>query len=54
MEYTEKGREVKRSARENKGNWTEEKAEATERAAENGRSKELYTITKMLAGKKGK
>ena len=47
-EYTEKDREEKRSAREDKRNWMEEQAEA----AENGRSKELYTITKMLTGER--
>ena len=52
IDYTEKDREVKRSAREDKRKWTEEKAEAAEKAAENGRSKELYTITKMLTGGK--
>ena len=30
----------------------EKQAEAAEKAAENGRSKELYTITKMLTGER--
>ena len=52
MDYTVNDRYVKRSAREDKRNWTEKKAEAAEKAAENGRSKELNTITKMLTGEK--
>ena len=52
VEYTEKDREVKRSAREDKRNWMEKPAEDSEKAAENGRSKKLYTITKMLTGER--
>ena len=52
--YDNKNREVKRGAREDKRKWLEDKAEEAERAAENGRSKELYTITKMLTGERKK
>ena len=41
---------MKRSAREDKRNWIEKRAAATEKAAENGRNKELYSITKNIAG----
>ena len=39
--YDNKNREVKRGAREDKRKWLEDKAEEAERAAENGKSKEL-------------
>ena len=50
QEYNAKNNEVKQSAREDKRNWMEGKAAAAEKAAENGRNKELYNITKTLAG----
>ena len=50
MEYTGKDRGVKRSIREDKRNWMEKKADAAEKNTENGRSKELCTITKVLTG----
>ena len=45
-EYDAKDKEVKRSAREDKRNWIEKRVAAAEKAAENGRNKELYSITK--------
>jgi len=51
-EYNAKDKEVKRSAREDKRKWMEEKAVTAERAAENGRNKELYSITKTIAGER--
>ena len=48
-EYDAKDKEVKRSAREDKRNWLEKRAAAAEKAAENGRNKELYSITKTIA-----
>jgi len=47
-EYKEKDRQVKRSVREDRRKWTEEKAQKAQNAAENGRNKELYDITKQL------
>jgi len=41
-EYNAKGKEVKRSAWEDKRNWIENRAAAAENAAENGRNKELF------------
>ena len=41
---------MKLSAREDTRNWIEGRAAAAEKAAENGRNKELYNITKTLAG----
>ena len=41
---------MKQSAREDNRNWMEERAAATEKAAENGRNMELYNITKTIAG----
>ena len=52
QEYNVKNNEVKQSAREDKRNWMEGKAAAAEKAAENGRNKELYNITKTLAGER--
>jgi endonuclease/exonuclease/phosphatase family metal-dependent hydrolase len=49
-EYKEKDRQMKLSVREDKRQWTQEKAEMAEKAAENGRSKELYGIVKQLTG----
>ena len=50
QEYNAKNKEVKQSAREDNRNWMEERAAAAEKAAENGRNKELYNITKTVAG----
>ena len=46
-EYSEKDKEVKRSAREEKRKWMEEKAVAAEK-----KNKELYNITKTIAGER--
>ena len=43
---------MKWSAREDKRNWLEERAAAEEKAAENVRNKELYTITNSIAGER--
>jgi len=48
--YKEKDREVKKSIREDKRKWMEEKAERAQGAAENGRQKELYELTKQISG----
>ena len=45
---------MKQSAREGKGNWVENRAAAAEKAAENGRSKELYSITESMTGERRK
>ena len=45
---------MKRSARENKRIWLEKRAAGEEKAAENGRSKELYSITKSITGERRK
>lgn len=50
-EHKAENKEVKRSARENKIKWMEEIAEAAEKAAEIGRSKELNSITKTGNGR---
>ena len=47
-----KDQEVKQSAREDKRNWLEEKAATAEKAAENGRNRELYNMTKAIVGKR--
>ena len=47
-EYNAKNKEVKQCAREDKRNGLERRAAAAEKAAENGRSKELYRITKSI------
>ena len=52
QEYNAKNNGVKQSAKEDKRNWMEGKAAAAEKAAENGRNKELYNITKTLAGER--
>ena len=49
-DYREKDRQVKRSVREDRRRWTEEKAQMAEKASENGRSKEVFSITKQLTG----
>ena len=46
--YRDKDTEVKRSAREDKRKWVDELAQEAEMAAENGRSKKMYSITKKL------
>ena len=51
-ECNEKNKEVKQSAREDKRNWMEERTAAAEKTAENGRKKELYNITKTIAGQR--
>ena len=53
-EYNAKNNEVKQSAREDKRNWLENRAATTEKAAENGRNKELYSITKSITGERRK
>ena len=53
-EYDAKNNEVKRSVRDNKRIWLEKRAAAEEKAAENGRSKELYSITNSLTGERRK
>ena len=45
---------MKWSAREDKRNWLENRAAAAEKAAENGRNKELYSITKSITGERRK
>ena len=45
-EYNVKNNKVKQSAREGKRNWLERRATVAEKAAGNGESKELYSITK--------
>ena len=52
QEYNAKNNEVKQSVRQDKRNWMEGKAAAAEKAAENGRNKELYNITEALAGER--
>ena len=49
-DYREKDRQVKRSVREDRRRWTEEKAQMAEKASENGRFKEVFSITKQLTG----
>ena len=49
-EYNAKNNEEKRSAREDRRNWLEKRAAAAEKAAESGRSKELYSIIKSITG----
>ena len=53
-EYDAKNNKVKQSARENKRIWLEKRAAAEEKTAENGRSKELYSITKLITGERRK
>ena len=52
-EYSAKEKEVKESAWEDKRNWLEERATATDKAPENGRNEELNSITKTTAGNRG-
>lgn len=49
VEYNAKDKEVKRSAREDKRNWIEKRAAATETAAENDKDNELFSTTKTIA-----
>ena len=49
-----KNKEVKRCAREDKRNWSERRAAAAEKAAENGRSRGLYSITRSMVGERRK
>ena len=44
---------MKESVKEDKRNWLEERATATEKAAENGKNEELNSITKTIAGNGG-
>ena len=41
---------MKRSAKEDKRNWLEKRAAVAEKAAENGRNKELYNIITSITG----
>ena len=43
-----------RIAKEDERNWSEKRAAAAEKAAENGRSKEYHSITKSITGEKRK
>ncbi len=52
VEYSEKYRSVKKSARKDKRDYIEDLASQAETAAIHGDSRELYRITKLLAGKK--
>ena len=52
VEYSNKDRMVKRSARKDKRDYIDNLAEQAEAAARHGDSRELYKITKLLAGKK--
>ncbi|KXJ20588.1 hypothetical protein AC249_AIPGENE9418 [Exaiptasia diaphana] len=52
--YKAKSMEVKTSAREDKRRWIEAKADMAEKATENGRSREMYSITKTIVGHKKK
>ena len=49
--YRDKDREVKRSARRDKGKRIEENASRAEEAARIGNIQELYKITRMMSGK---
>ena len=53
-ECNAKNNEVKWSAREDKRKWLEKRAAAAEKATQNGRSKELYSITKSITGERQK
>ena len=50
QEYKQKDKEVKKAIREDKRKWMEDKAQTAQEAAENGRQKELYDITKQISG----
>ena len=52
QEYAEAEREVKRSTRRDKRRYVEELAEKAEEAAEMRNTRELYRLTKQIAGKK--
>jgi hypothetical protein len=52
QEFKEMDREVKKSAREDKRKWIEEKEAEAEEVAGNGRSSDLYKIIKTIGGKK--
>ena len=45
---------MKWSAREDKRKWLEKRTAAEKKAAENGRSKELYSIKKSIMGERRK
>ena len=49
-QHRQKDKQVKRSVREDKRKWMTEKAQVALTAAENGRAKELYDITRQLRG----
>ena len=51
-EYSAKNKEARRSARDDKRTWMENKAVATEKAAESSRNKELCSIMKTTAGER--
>ena len=46
--------EEQRSAREDKRNWLDRRTAAAEKAAENGRSKKVHSITKSITGERRK
>lgn len=50
-QYRQRDKEVKRSVREDKRKWMTEKAQVAQTAAENGRTKEQYDITRQLSGR---
>ena len=47
-----KSERLKQRWRKDKRNWFEEKAAAAEKAAENGRNRELYNMTKAIVGER--
>ena len=49
-EYDAKNNAVKQSARENKRNCLQKRAAAAEKAAANGRNKEIYSIIRSITG----
>ena len=50
--YAEKKREVKKSVRKDQRNWTDNLSYQAEEAANKGKLKELYAITRVLPRKK--
>ena len=50
-QYRSKDREVKKSARNDKRKWYDKIAQDAQRAAENGRLKEVYLLTRKITGK---
>jgi hypothetical protein len=52
IEYSSMDRTVKRKAREDKRKWLEDIAGEAERSAENGRMKDIYTATNVIANRK--